>query len=88
MPDGGKISNFLLEKSRVSYQQSGERNFHIYYQMTKGCSQQEKEWLGLSGPENFFFLNQGGTYDADGQDDPMDYQETRVPPFFKFLKKF
>lgn len=76
-PDGGKISNFLLEKSRVAYQQPGERNFHIFYQMTKGCSQQEKEWLGLSGPENFFFLNQGGTYDADGQDDPKDYQDTR-----------
>uniref|UniRef100_A0A452ENI9 Myosin IF n=1 Tax=Capra hircus TaxID=9925 RepID=A0A452ENI9_CAPHI len=78
-PDGGKISNFLLEKSRVVMQNENERNFHIYYQ---GASLEPRgdtmggSNLGLMTPDYYYYLNQSDTYKVDGTDDRSDFSET------------
>uniref|UniRef100_A0A6Q2ZD15 Myosin motor domain-containing protein n=1 Tax=Esox lucius TaxID=8010 RepID=A0A6Q2ZD15_ESOLU len=42
---GASVQTYLLEKTRVAAQPANERNFHIFYQMTKGASvDQRKDW--------------------------------------------
>eukprot|EP00818_Percolomonas_sp_WS_P000139 CAMPEP_0117447222 /NCGR_PEP_ID=MMETSP0759-20121206/6759_1 /TAXON_ID=63605 /ORGANISM="Percolomonas cosmopolitus, Strain WS" /LENGTH=1076 /DNA_ID=CAMNT_0005239541 /DNA_START=77 /DNA_END=3307 /DNA_ORIENTATION=+ len=76
-PKGGRIRNFLLEKSRVVFQAPDERNFHIFYQMCAGLSQQEKEQFMVFAPEDFHYLNQSGCTIVEGIDDEEEYRATR-----------
>ena len=61
-PVGGKISNFLLEKSRVVKQNSLERNFHIFYQIIAGFQQTERNWYGITEPGDYNYLNEFGCF--------------------------
>ena len=56
-PTGGKISNFLLEKSRVISQNPGERNVHIFYQMCGGADQSLKDSCGITDYDYYNYLN-------------------------------
>ncbi|KAL3182142.1 hypothetical protein MRX96_035163 [Rhipicephalus microplus] len=62
VPEGGRISNFLLEKSRVVSQSPNERNFHIFYQVCYGASPEMKKELGVANPDYYSYLNQSGVY--------------------------
>ncbi|XP_030015149.1 myosin IEb [Sphaeramia orbicularis] len=75
-PDGGKISNFLLEKSRVVSQNTGERNFHIYYQLLEGASGEQRENLGITTPDYYYYLNQSGTYTVEDVNDKKEFNDT------------
>ena len=61
-PAGGKVSNFLLEKSRVVQQNKMERNFHIFYQVLAGIQGDSRNYLGLMQPDYYNYLNEFGTY--------------------------
>uniref|UniRef100_A0A8C9TUG2 Osteoclast-stimulating factor 1 n=2 Tax=Scleropages formosus TaxID=113540 RepID=A0A8C9TUG2_SCLFO len=75
-PDGGKISNFLLEKSRVVTRNPGERSFHIFYQLIEGASQDQKSSLGITSVDYYYYLNQSWSYKVDDINDKSDFQET------------
>ncbi|XP_030048618.1 myosin-IIIa [Microcaecilia unicolor] len=62
---GAKINEYLLEKSRVSHQDHGERNFHIFYYMFAGMSVADKEMFGILEPVLYRYINQ--TYGDEAQ---------------------
>ncbi|NXE27012.1 MYO3B protein, partial [Ardeotis kori] len=62
---GAKLSEYLLEKSRVVQQDTGERNFHIFYYMFAGLSLKEKEMYGLLDPSLYRYISgRFGTQDV------------------------
>uniref|UniRef100_A0A8D0G6H1 Myosin IE n=1 Tax=Sphenodon punctatus TaxID=8508 RepID=A0A8D0G6H1_SPHPU len=75
-PDGGKISNFLLEKSRVVMRNPGERSFHIFYQLIEGASEEQKSSLGITSMDYYYYLSLSGSYKVDDINDKSDFRET------------
>ncbi|KAJ7651650.1 P-loop containing nucleoside triphosphate hydrolase protein [Mycena polygramma] len=75
-PVGAQITNYLLEKGRVVGQIENERDFHIFYQFTKGATSDQREMFGLQGPEAYVYTSQSNCLDVSDIDDVEDYQET------------
>lgn len=74
---GAKIRTYLLERSRLVFQPLKERNYHIFYQLVAGASDEVREKLGLLPVEEFDYLNQGQTPTIDGVDDKAEFEATR-----------
>ena len=57
----GNHGNLCLFQSRVIHQQTGERNFHSFYQLLSGAKDEKLAELKLSrDPTQYYFINQGG----------------------------
>uniref|UniRef100_A0A452GG26 non-specific serine/threonine protein kinase n=1 Tax=Gopherus agassizii TaxID=38772 RepID=A0A452GG26_9SAUR len=54
---GAKLSEYLLEKSRVVQQDAGERNFHVFYYMFAGLTAEEKDMYGLLDPSLYRYIS-------------------------------
>ncbi|MBN3301307.1 MYO19 protein, partial [Amia calva] len=53
---GAEIQTFLLEKTRVVCQAPDERNFHIFYQMMEGATEEERQQWHMPRDAHFSWL--------------------------------
>lgn len=75
-PIGGHINKYLLEKSRVIYQQPGERNFHCFYQLLTGATEDILKKLFLNRNVNsYYYIQQGQASKVDSVNDKTDFRE-------------
>ncbi len=67
------VRNYLLEKIRVVRQSANERNFHVFYQLSKGASAEQKKKYKLSAPEQYRYLKT--CVNVSSIDDQKDFAE-------------
>eukprot|EP00066_Takifugu_rubripes_P018966 XP_011608232.1 PREDICTED: unconventional myosin-IXa isoform X2 [Takifugu rubripes] len=55
---GAYVEKYLLEKSRLVYQEHNERNYHVFYYLLAGASEEERKAFHLKKPEEYHYLSQ------------------------------
>ncbi|XP_042186086.1 unconventional myosin-VI isoform X1 [Oncorhynchus tshawytscha] len=81
---GGFVSHYLLEKSRICMQSKEERNYHIFYRLCAGASEDIRQKLHLDSPDSFRYLNRGCTrYFASKDTDKQIMQNRKSPEHVK-----
>lgn len=64
---GAAVQTYLLEKTRVACQASSERNFHIFYQICKGATEDERlQWYLPEGTAFSWLPNPESSLEEDG----------------------
>ncbi|XP_057564718.1 unconventional myosin-IXb isoform X7 [Hippopotamus amphibius kiboko] len=74
---GAVVEKYLLEKSRLVSQEKDERNYHVFYYLLLGVSEEEREEFQLKQPEDYFYLNQHNLKIEDGEDLKHDFERLK-----------
>ncbi|XP_028640646.1 unconventional myosin-IXb isoform X13 [Grammomys surdaster] len=71
---GAVVEKYLLEKSRLVSQEKDERNYHVFYYLLLGVSEEERQEFQLKQPQDYFYLNQHNLNIEDGEDLKHDFE--------------
>uniref|UniRef100_A0A8B9LK76 Myosin IXAb n=1 Tax=Astyanax mexicanus TaxID=7994 RepID=A0A8B9LK76_ASTMX len=74
---GAYVEKYLLEKSRLVYQEHNERNYHVFYYLLAGASEEERKAFHLLRPEEYHYLNQD-CFSVEGEDLKHDFERLQL----------
>jgi len=72
---GAFMKTYLLEKSRITQQLTGEQNYHVLYQVAKGVPADLKSKYGMGGVEAWRYLNLDAKHPAQWDLFPATFEE-------------
>ncbi|MBN3317152.1 MYO9B protein, partial [Atractosteus spatula] len=71
---GAVVEKYLLEKSRLVSREKNERNYHVFYYLLLGASEEEREEFKLLQPEDYLYLKQQNFKIEDEEDLQHDFE--------------
>ncbi|XP_049872025.1 unconventional myosin-IXAa-like [Pectinophora gossypiella] len=77
MVHGAVVQKYLLEKSRICSQGRNERNYHVFYYLLAGASEQEREQLHLLSVDKYQYLSRAGGGAVPGVDEQYEFSRLK-----------
>ncbi|XP_045079449.1 unconventional myosin-IXb-like isoform X3 [Coregonus clupeaformis] len=71
---GAIVEKYLLEKSRLVSRENNERNYHVFYYLLVGASEEERKEFKLLQPEDYLYLKQQNFKIEDEEDLHHDFE--------------
>uniref|UniRef100_A0A4W5N9C2 Myosin IXB n=1 Tax=Hucho hucho TaxID=62062 RepID=A0A4W5N9C2_9TELE len=71
---GAIVEKYLLEKSRLVSREKNERNYHVFYYLLVGASEEERKEFKLLQPEDYLYLKQQNFKMEDEEDLRHDFE--------------
>ncbi|CAD5206531.1 unnamed protein product [Bursaphelenchus okinawaensis] len=78
MVSGANVEIYLLEKSRIISQAEEERNYHVFYYLLKGATEDERKRHFLLEVEDYKYLNHNDMFgQGDGINEKYEYERLK-----------